>query len=120
MTVGHVRDVLPRVTLGLPGQSDLLNIEFIVDTGFDGELALPAAVIGQLDTLYSDTRRVRLADGSESERSYYEIMLDWDGEPRRTEVLMIGGNPLLGGALLLDYLLQIEMIDGGEVLIERL
>lgn len=38
---GLVRDRFPTVVLQVRGRSGQREIEFIVDTGFDGELALP-------------------------------------------------------------------------------
>ncbi len=61
-----------------------------------------------------------MADGSRRQKPHYELTLDWNGEPRQTEVMALEGNPLLGGALLRGFLLQAEMTDGGEVLIESL
>ena len=49
-----------------------------------------------------------------------EIMLDWNGETRTTEVLVLEGEPLLGTVLMRENLLQVEMTDGGEVIIEPL
>jgi clan AA aspartic protease len=120
MTLGHVRDNFPRITLSLPGRNGPLSVEFIVDTGFDGELALPSALIGQLDASYSTERFVLLAANSPRRRPFYEVVLDGNGEPRVTDVMALDGNPLLGVELLSGNLLQIEMTDGGEVLLEPL
>lgn len=61
-----------------------------------------------------------LADGTLRQRPSHELMLEGDEEPRRTEVLEIDGNPLLGVVFLSDNLLQVEMTDGGEVTVESL
>ena len=41
MIEGRFRDGLPRTTLALPGREGPFDIEFVVDTGFDGGLSLP-------------------------------------------------------------------------------
>jgi len=46
--------------------------------------------------------------------------MDWDEDPRPTDVLLLEGTPLLGVNLLAGSLLQAEMTDGGEVSIELL
>ena len=45
---GSFRDGHPRLTVLLPSQNGPLEIEFIVDTGFDGDLALPGPVARRL------------------------------------------------------------------------
>lgn len=70
MNLGHVRDSFPRLLLTLPGQDGPLTTEFIVDTGFEGELALPDSLTSRLNTLAQSTRSVRLADGTLRLRPY--------------------------------------------------
>ena len=81
MIRGEVRDRFPRVLLPLPAQDAGVDIEFVVDTGFDGELALPASLISRLDVSDEPARQiVRFADGSYAAVSAYELVLDWLGE----------------------------------------
>jgi len=47
-------------------------------------------------------------------------MLEWNEEQRSTEVLILEGDPLLGTVLLREYLIQMEMTEGGQVAIEPL
>lgn len=120
MIFGHVRDRFPRVSLNLPGLDGPVVVEFILDTGFDGDLALPASLIAQLETTESEFRWVRLADGQAQQRRASEIMLDWNDEERITEVLALENPPLLGVGLMEGNLLQAEMQTGGEVSLEPL
>jgi clan AA aspartic protease len=117
---GHVRDDFPYVMLALRGLEGPLPVEFVVDTGFNGELALPGDILRQLDASFTAEETVQMADGSRRRRPYYEITLDWGGEERLTEVMLLEGTPLLGTVLLRGYLLQGEMADGGQVLVEPL
>ena len=85
---GHVRDSFPRLSLTLPGRMGTqITVEFIVDTGFDGELSLPSEVIRQLDVEESSARAVVLADRSSRVRPSYEVLIEIEDESRRTEVL---------------------------------
>ena len=120
MMLGHVRDRFPRISLSLPGRSGPLVIEFIVDTGFDGDLAFPQSVVNCLEATPSDAHDVRMADGSQQARAYYEIDLEWQEEDRMTEVLVLDSQPLLGVGLMEGHLLQAEMLTGGEVSLEPL
>lgn len=120
MRQGHVRDRFARLMLTLPGRDGVAHIEFVVDTGFDGELALPTALINTLDAAYIGNRPLLLADGSVRLRPFYQITLEWDEEERPVDVIALDGNPLLGVELLEGNLFQAEMADGGEVLVEPL
>jgi clan AA aspartic protease len=120
MIVGHVRDNFPRIAIRLPSVGQPINIEFIVDTGFDGELTLPAALIHNLNVTYKGHQTMRLADAFERTFPVYEVATDWNEERKSAIIYEIGGNPLLGVELLAGSLLQIEVTDGGEVSIEPL
>lgn len=110
----------PWVMLTLPGVGGPLNVEFIVDTGFEGDLALPETLIRQLDATILESRLIRLAGAVRQRSYYYEMVLDWDGEPRPIEVLALDGNPLIGNDLWKDYSLYSENMGGGDVLFEPL
>ncbi|MBV9850982.1 MAG: hypothetical protein JO250_15025 [Armatimonadetes bacterium] len=105
MILGAFRDEHPRVTLTLPGLGHEFDAEFIVDTGFTGDLALPAHLAEQLDGEFSGLGERRLANGQRLQCRTYEIALDWFAEPRPTEVLVLEGDALLGTVLFREYLL---------------
>ncbi len=120
MMLGTFRDEHPRITLSLPQIGAELDVEFIVDTGFAGDLALPAHLARLLEGTFSGLGERRLANGQHLNCRTYEIMLDWDDELRPTEVLILEGDPLLGTVILRDHLIQMEMTDGGELSVEPL
>ena len=121
MILGHVRDFMPRILLALPGYGgNSLFFEFIMDTAFDGDLTMPSAMLAQLDASYLRTRILRLADGSHQECPFYQILLDWHGETRETEVTILENSPLIGSTLLDGSVVTLEMTDGGEVSVEPL
>lgn len=120
MTPGQWRNRFPRVTLALPGANGPMTVEFVVDTGFDGELALPQALIPRLDARILQSRSVELAGGFLQRCYSYELILEWDGEERLVELLALDGRPLIGNDLWKDYSLQAENTSGGEVFFEPL
>ncbi len=120
MMMGQWRDVFPRVMLALPGLQGPLEVEFIVDTGFEGGLTLPEALIGRLEVTVQERRSVKLAGGFRQRCYSYEIVLELEGETRIVEVLTLEGEPLLGNDLWHDQVLQAENADGGDVLFEPL
>ena len=120
MILGYIRDRFPRVPLILPGLDGPIRVEFIVDTAFDGDLAMPAHLISRVEASYSASRRVRMADGYESNQEYRQVELAWDEDIIPIEVLVMDTTPLIGVLLMNDYLLQAEMQEGGEVSLEPL
>ena len=118
MILGVVRDHLIRVTLTLPGITGPVPCEFILDTGFDGDLALPSNILSQLDVqpLFLSLRA--LGDGSLVECPVYHIEFKWGEEPRTVEVLALEHNPLLGTMLLDGCHLDIDLTENGEAVIE--
>ena len=120
MIHGRFRSRFPRATLTLPGLQGPLDVEFVIDTGFDGELALPDALVTQLDVSISETRFVQLAGGFRQRCYSYELLLDWNEEKRLVEVLTLDGNPLIGNGLWEEFLLQAENSATGEVSLEPL
>jgi predicted aspartyl protease len=120
MMLGTFREDHPRITLPLPQIRAEIDVEFIIDTGFVGDLALPAHLAGLLEGTFAGFGERRLANGQYLKCRTCEIMLDWNDELRPTEVLILEGDPLLGTVILRENLLQIEMMDGGEVSIEAL
>jgi clan AA aspartic protease len=120
MLYGHVRDHMPRVLLSLPGIPGPLNVEFCLDTGFEGELALPSALAANLQLEDIVKQTISMADGTIRTAFVGYIMLEWNEEQRPTEVLVLDGNPLMGMLLLEGSHVHIEATDGGEVVIEPL
>lgn len=118
--LGQWRDRFPRVTLTLPGAEGPLEIEFVVDTGFDGELAMPESLVRRFDARILEGRSVELAGGFMERCFAYEVVLDWDGDTRFVELLALDGRPLIGNDLWKDQSLQAENTDGGDVLFEPL
>jgi clan AA aspartic protease len=118
MISGSVRDYSPRVRLTLPGQAGDQELEFVVDTGFEGEMALSDSVVRHLDASGFGTRLMFMADRTLRECSICYIELDWDDDLRTTEVLILEGNPLIGMYLLDGHQIHIDATEGGEVTIE--
>jgi clan AA aspartic protease len=119
--LGHVIDRTPYVKLSVSGQSSSLKLEIVIDTGFNGELALPRNIIERLNVPSAGKITVRLADGSYRDDLQYIAMIEWCDEQREVEIISIcSGSPLMGIELLEGNLLTIEMADGGEVTIDPL
>jgi clan AA aspartic protease len=119
-SLGRVRNRFLRLAVTLTGPAGVVEVEFVVDTGFEGELSVPPNLARQIASEPSGLRSLAMADSSVVRRPYHEATIEWNGIQRLTEVLVLDGRPLLGVELLDGCLLQAEMTEGGELLIEPL
>lgn len=97
-----------------------LNVEFVIDTGFEGFLTLPPAAVAAMGLPYVRTLVANLADGSGTRADVHEATILWHGEVRTVDVLAIGRRPLLGTSLLDGSETSIQFTDGGLVSIDLL
>ena len=83
MILGQVIDLAPRVKLTLQGISSPVEVDFIIDTGFEGEIALPEHIVNRLAVSYLGARGYMTAGGGESEGAGYVANLDRNDNPAR-------------------------------------
>ena len=122
MLTGRVSDELQAwVAIEiLPLNGQPRRIEAVLDTGFNGQIALPAAIIRRLE-LPEDIRipAVTATGDRVSLKTYHGTVL-WDGQPRSVRVVEADGEPLLGMELLLGNRVSLEVRGGGPVTIDSL
>ena len=112
-----------RVTLPVNlclGEGTDLTINFVVDTGFNSYLTLPPDAVAAMRLPLESMITARLADGSQSQIAIHLAKIRWDGREQFVTVLATGTKPLLGTALLQDFRLMVEFIDGGVVKLEKI
>lgn len=102
----------------LPGRSQILEIQCVVDTGFEGFLTLPPAAVAQLQLPYLTNLNANLADNSSVQTNVYLATIVWNAIETNVAVLAMGRRPLIGTALLRDYHLGIDFCDGGAVIVD--
>lgn len=113
------REAILRLVIGnSTGQREVINTA--IDTGFDGFLSLPSAIIERLELVWRISNPATLADGSETLFDFYAGTVIWDGQYRRIDIAESETEPLLGMALLYGYRLQVDNVEGGTVKIEAL
>lgn len=113
------REAVIRLAVrGPSGQEQ--EIEAVVDTGFDGWFSLPPVLIAQLELQWRRRGRALLADGSECVFDIYEGSVVWDGRLRRVALDEASAAPLIGMALLQGYELNVQVRNGGSVIIRVL
>ena len=109
----------PVVPLRVQGPSGhTMDIEAVIDTGFTGFLTLPPALMTDLRLRYRGRGWATLADGSEVPFDVYGVTVLWDGLPRQIEVDEADNTPLVGMRLLDGHDLNIQVVDGGSVVIQ--
>ncbi len=121
MISGIVTDRHATVALTfLLSNNSSIPIEFVIDTGFTGELCLPLEAVALMGLTFRHDTPANLADNSEVLLPVYEAIILWDSEEREILVLATGRRPLMGTALLDEQELVIQFTEGGLVTIDEL
>jgi clan AA aspartic protease len=119
--VGSVSSELEAlVRLSIRGPRSEIEAKAVLDTGFNGALALPPDLIGELGLHLKTRGSAVLADGTEISLDLYEAMISWNGRLLRVLVGAAANAPLLGMALLYGHELALQVVEGGEVLVKEL
>lgn len=93
----------PIVLLRIEG----LELEVVVDTGFNGSLAVPQGRIPGLRPTF--TQYVSLADGTLKPVGVASGKIHWCGVEKQVEITVLpSGEPLLGTEMLVDCKLEID------------
>jgi clan AA aspartic protease len=95
-------------------------VNAVIDTGFTGFLSLPLATINNLGLSWFFRDIGTLGDGSEVVFDMYKGIVIWDGKIKVVDVAASETQPLLGMSLLRGYRLQIDAVEGGQVIISSL
>jgi clan AA aspartic protease len=93
------------------------RLQAIIDTGFNGALALPPSLVQSLGLEWRGQDSATLADDVERLFSFYEAIVVWDSERLRIEAIAADGPVLVGMALLAGYQLIIQVVPAGTVTI---
>ena len=118
-TVFPNRQALLAVAL-LDTAGQFQPFEFVLDTGFDGDLSLPAQTIQTLVAVLLSPSIIELADGSRTMVPTWRATALWDGERRSVTLTESEGEALLGMSLLWGNHIALEAKDFGDLVIERL
>ena len=109
----------PVVVLAVQGPSGQASeIEAIIDTGFTGFLTVTPALATELELALEGTSRATLADGSEVTFDVYDVAVLWDGQPKYVLADAADTTPLVGMRMLDRHNLNIDVEDGGRVVIQ--
>lgn len=120
MRIGHVRaDGQAWVRISVVGGSGANEeIDALLDTGFNGALALSSGQIAALGLNRRSKTRVVLASGERRHVPIYRATVQF-GTKKQTVLVPEAGEPLVGMALLWGYDLHVQCADGGDVVVEE-
>ena len=107
--------VVPLSLLGPEGQTR--EVSAVIDTGYNGSLTLPPALVAELGLPYAFSSKATLADDREVGFRVHRVTALWAGGLRNIEADAVGSTPLVGMALLDAHSLYLEVADGGPVVI---
>lgn len=105
--------VVPLLLLGPTGQTR--TVRAVIDTGFTRHIALPPALIKELELNLSGVGWATLADGSDINLDIYTVTAIWNGQPRHLDIYEVDTTPLIGMMLLYGSNINIQAIVGGSV-----
>jgi clan AA aspartic protease len=121
MILGTITDLQGRVevVLRIADQGDRA-IECIVDTGFQGELALPPPTVVSFGLLPRGRMWAKLADDSHASVPIFSAVILWDDQEVSVSVMAMGSRPLLGTELLQGFNLSADFEEDGQLLLTPL
>ncbi len=93
-------------------------IEAVVDTGYSGFLTLPTELVTELGLPFAYMGQALLANDAQVDFDVHYVTVLWDDQPRDIEADATGSTPLVGMLLLDRHNLNIEVVDGGRVVIQ--
>jgi clan AA aspartic protease len=116
MILGNVANLQARVQVVLrPADQDDRAVEFTVDTGFQGELALPSAAVASLGLPPRGYWWAKLADDSHASVPIFGATILWDDLEIGVTVMAMGSRPLLGTELLQGFNLSVDFEEDGQL-----
>ena len=108
------------VTLFLRGpKGQVQQVDAVIDTGFNGYLALPPMLVADLELPVVGDGEAVLADGREVSFNVYGVTALWDGLPRYVETGAVGDESLVGMSMLVGHDLHVKVANGGRVTIRE-
>ena len=102
------------------GNGQFQTIATILDTGFNGSIALPGRDVERLGLEASFPTNVILGNNVPARLNSWSGYVLWHEQPRLIQGLVAAGAPLLGMRRLRGSQLTVRVRPGGDVLIEEM
>lgn len=95
------------------------SIPFLIDTGFNGFLAVPMRLVNQFGLRLSDVQQGVTADGRTSYFDTVQVTVIWHGVPLTVQAQVLD-EPLIGTRLLRGCRMKVDWVPGGAVQIDEI
>lgn len=120
MIVGKITDALDAVVpiTILLGANSVIEIDAVLDTGFNGALAISRSLGEQMGLKSTDFTEAMLADGRIMSICCSEVSIEWGGARRDVVAWFLGGSCLIGMELLKGFRLLMDVEPGGDISVE--
>ena len=120
MIIGEFKEEHPRITTRLIGPDIEIELEFLVDTGFAGDIKVSPSIVARLQLPFIGRETRKLANGDVFSYNLCEGTIDWVDGLREVDVLAMDGESLIGTGLIQGMMLEIEGVEGGSVQVQSL
>ncbi|MBC8141966.1 MAG: clan AA aspartic protease [Armatimonadetes bacterium] len=118
--VQYDRTATVPITIRGQDRADDITVAAIIDTGFDGFLSLPAAMVALLRLDYLGQMQTTVFGGFAATFDLHPAIVLFADEERGIVLTAAENPPLIGMSLLYGSKLTVDVVDGGAVSIEPL
>ncbi len=102
----------PKVKIAVGGSRMQVEVEALIDTGFNAYIILPSLIATRLGLELTSVTWVELADGSVIRNSVFSGHTTFGGQSQEVEIMMTDSDEaLIGTALLSNYKLTIDFVN---------
>ena len=120
MIIGKIESNLDaRIPLALLVGDARHEVVFVLDTGFNGYLAISMSLVDQLDMRLGEVQSGITADGRSGFFDTVRVIIDWHGNPRSVQAQVLD-EPLIGTRLLNGNKLEADWKVGSKLVITKL
>lgn len=104
------------LSLKILGTNGFIEVETVIDTGFDGDLVLPPEVIENLHLPFIFRADIRLVGETTKATDFFHGQIEWFGTIRKIDIIadeafLIGTNLLREAKILIDYPNEILLLE---------
>ena len=109
-------DLKAKINIAISvGEGVWNSLDVVIDTGFNGQLALPEETVQSFGLILDRFRRVTPAIGGTRVVASGYVNLRLEGVSIRARIILAGTEPLVGMALLRNHRIAIDAVTDGAV-----